>query len=248
MPGPRTTLLTGELCHYKGVIETRSSGPEPILVSRIRRGSFLSLWLSTLRIIRQLEKWVIKSFSSESHNDSSLTWKRESGYYGRIKPQRGVLFKQRMNRLVSKKGAFSLAHVRGPIRRQLGGVQSYLLTNDFDSRSRNGFMIDFNSPGTNWYFQCGFGEVKIFGYYQIIGTVVRNSKKKYSTRSWFLRRDCENNSIPCRNRNRIGWRDWLLFGSKNNRLEWKHLGTGQRKNWLIQIHYETGISRFSRGI
>ena len=46
-----------------------------------------------------------------------------------------------MNRLVSKKGAFSLAHVRGPIRRQLGGVQSYLLTNDFDSRSRNGFRI-----------------------------------------------------------------------------------------------------------
>ena len=42
-----------------------------------------------------------------------------------------------MNRLVSKKGAFSLAHVRGPIRRQLGGVQSYLLTNDFDARKPN---------------------------------------------------------------------------------------------------------------
>ena len=132
-----------------------------------------------------------------------------------------------MNRLVSKKGAFSLAHVRGPIRRQLGGVQSYLLTNDFDSRSRNGFWIG----------------LRIFLW--IISPEIR--VKKFSSRSWFLRRGCENNSIPCRNRNRIGRWDRLLFGSKNNRMEWKYLGTGQRKNRFIQVHYETRISRFSRG-
>ena len=52
-----------------------------------------------------------------------------------------------MNRLVSRKGVFSLGHVREPIRRQLGGVQSFLLNND--SRSRNGpsksFLSEFRS-------------------------------------------------------------------------------------------------------
>ena len=135
-----------------------------------------------------------------------------------------------MNRLVSKKGAFSLAHVRGPIRRQLGGVQSYLLTNDFDSRPRNGFA--FSSISREIFAAKSNRTIPI---------------KEFSSGSRFFRWRCENDIISRCNCNRFSWWDWLLFGSKNNRMERKYLGTSQRKNRFIQIYHKTRISRFSRG-
>ena len=83
---PINRRLSGELWHDISEIENRTNS---CFTDKTGIISF-SVTVNSPNNSVNWRKWVIEWFSSESCYDSPLTWKRESGYYGRIKPQRGV--------------------------------------------------------------------------------------------------------------------------------------------------------------